>query len=279
MRMHYDNYMRACVSAGIGYSNPKYDASTLDAEGLPTEPEMLYTDGTAWRLISFDETRVDDKTHGDGGDRKGRSERCLYVGSEDDGECVGNKHGGTSASLVGGSNGAYEGLPPYAASASATFDPAWIMDGPTTTINGHTYGMEATCNDTGAIKGAAPVDFLKRSVLKVWEARGMDGPTEAEPGVLVCDGAGGHLTVEFIDWCIDHHFILVLRTPNCSQKQQNEVSTPTPSHPHPAPTYTEVHRVMLLLWVQRMHVRCVWDVREMHMGAPVCGRTLSTSFS
>ena len=37
--------------------------------------------------LSFDEMRMDDKIHGDGGDRKGRTENTLRCGFWDNGEC------------------------------------------------------------------------------------------------------------------------------------------------------------------------------------------------
>ena len=43
------------------------------------------------RAVSFDETRLDDKTHGDGGDRAGRTERIVRCGKWDDGESIGQK--------------------------------------------------------------------------------------------------------------------------------------------------------------------------------------------
>ena len=39
-----------------------------------------------------DEMKCDDKTHGDGGDRKAKGKRTVRCGPEDTGECVGAKH-------------------------------------------------------------------------------------------------------------------------------------------------------------------------------------------
>ena len=40
MRPHYDNYIHACVTAGIGYLNLLFSADDLDADGVPNQPEM-----------------------------------------------------------------------------------------------------------------------------------------------------------------------------------------------------------------------------------------------
>ena len=136
MRPHYDNYIHACVTAGIGYLNLLFSADDLDADGVPNQPEMMYHDGEKWRVVSIDEVKGEDTTHGSGGDRKGRCERTCRAGADDDGECVGNKHSTHNLTLVGCSNAAGEGLPAYAVTASATVDPNWFANGPTTTING-----------------------------------------------------------------------------------------------------------------------------------------------
>ena len=44
---------------------------------MPLEPIAFWIEGEEWRAISFDESRLDDTTHGAGGDRKGRTERCI----------------------------------------------------------------------------------------------------------------------------------------------------------------------------------------------------------
>ena len=86
MRPHYDNYIHACVTAGIGYLNLLFSADDLDADGVPNQPEMMYHDGEKWRVVSIDEVKGEDTTHGSGGDRKGRCERTCRAGADDDGE-------------------------------------------------------------------------------------------------------------------------------------------------------------------------------------------------
>ena len=69
MRPHYDTLINACTSLvglPIGYLNPNYDPEDRDADGVPKQPEMLYHAGQEHRVVSFDEMKADDKTHGDG---------------------------------------------------------------------------------------------------------------------------------------------------------------------------------------------------------------------
>ena len=161
MRVHYDNVIARCVANGICYPNPLYDPQDLDDKGVPNQPEVLFHAGQQYRLISFDEMRCEDKTHGDGGDRKGRCERTMKCGKDDDGECVGSRHASKSASVVGGSNAAGEALPCFVVTASSSFQPEWCADGPTTTINGQIIGMDGDCNTKGAVQDGR----LRRGVL------------------------------------------------------------------------------------------------------------------
>ena len=73
MRPHYDNVIRTLTECPtpICRCNPLFDPTDLDKDGVPNQPEVLYIPGEEYRVISFDEMKCDDKTHGDGGARKG----------------------------------------------------------------------------------------------------------------------------------------------------------------------------------------------------------------
>jgi hypothetical protein len=185
-----------------------------------TWPQVLYNPGEEWRVVSFDEVRCDDKTHGDGGKRHARTERVVTIGKDDDGEVVGNLHGSTTASAVGGSNANYEALPCFMSLACLSVNPAWFRLGPTTTLGGKVIHTDGVCNEKGSVDGIGAVCFLRRGVIRNWTARGEE-PTADKKGVLICDGCGTHMTLDFLDWCIANHIILVLRTPNCSQARSN----------------------------------------------------------
>lgn len=284
MRPHYDTLINACTSlvgsTPIGYLNPNYDPEDRDADGVPKQPEMLYHAGQEHRVVSFDEMKADDKTHGDGNRKvhitaahslttrstrvtpalrwtfhpvwcggffyahvvlpqntwaasrplsnsntppspQGRTERSIRYGAGDDGECVGTMHASRPMSAVGGANGAGDALPLMVVTASKTFEPNWCKYGPTTTVKGRVLKMHGTCNEKGSVKGAEAIEFVKKCVLPVFEARG-GLPTAECKGVLVCDGVGSHLCDEFIEFLLANHLVLVLRTPYCSSKQQPE---------------------------------------------------------
>ena len=40
--------------------------------------------------------------------------------------------------------------------------------------------------------------------------------------IVVCDGHGSHTTLELIDFCIEHHLILVMRPSHCTHVLQGE---------------------------------------------------------
>ena len=220
MRPHYDNIIRELIGNGIARRNPLHDPNDKDADGMPKEPEAVYVPGEEYRVISFDEMKADDTTHGSGGDRKAKTERSVRCGPDDDGECVGSKHASHVASVVGGTIGTFEALPCFACTASETLDLAWFENGPTTIINGKLLMMDGDCNTKGSINNKTAIEYMKRSVLRAFEARAL--PTAEKKGIVICDGVGSHLSEELLDFMIEHHLILILRTPNCSQKQQPE---------------------------------------------------------
>lgn len=219
MLPHYRNVISTLLALKIVQPNPRYDPANKDKDGVPLEPEVLWIESERYRVASFDEMKCDDKTHGDG-NRKGRSERTIRCGPEDDGECIGTKHSSHPASVVGGTLGTNEALPCYAVTASATVDPTWFAVGPKTTINGKVIGMDGTCNAKGSVNNEVAIEYVKKSVLPAFAAYEL--PTAERKAVLICDGVGSHLSPEFCQFLLDNHIVLILRTPNCSNKQQPE---------------------------------------------------------
>lgn len=134
--VHYQNYSRACLEAGIFERDPEYDPNDLDEEGVPRKPQYRYVESKRGRVFSFDETKIKGDTHGDSGSRKAHAERIVLFGSRDDGETVGAKHSRRQMSAVGGSNGKFEGTPCFLVLAAETFEQAWLAGGPKTTVGG-----------------------------------------------------------------------------------------------------------------------------------------------
>lgn len=103
--------------------------------------------------LSFDEMRMDDKTHGDGGDRKGRTENSIRCGFWDNGECIGQKNASHTSSMIGGSNALGEAVPAWFSVASKTVDPAIFRFGPVAQVNGTLIPSNGRCNEKGSVTG------------------------------------------------------------------------------------------------------------------------------
>jgi hypothetical protein len=140
---------------------------------LPLTTDVLYSRLHVLRAFSFDETRLDDKTHGDGANRKGRTERTFRAGKWDEGVCIGQKSASHTASLVGGSNALGEPLPPFVVIASS-FEPTigMLQAGPVAIVNGKQIGTTGTANNKGSVDGEAALMFIDHSVLPMLSAHG-----------------------------------------------------------------------------------------------------------
>jgi hypothetical protein len=86
MKHYFYTYVRCLERCGIVRWNDDYNEDDKDERGVPKQPIAFWRVGEEWRAISFDETRLDDATHGDGGNRKGKSERIVICGPLDRGE-------------------------------------------------------------------------------------------------------------------------------------------------------------------------------------------------
>ena len=93
--------------------------------------------------------------------------------------------------------------------------------GPVATIQGvdgpvrlPTHGMS---NPKGSIDGAGAIDFVRKSLIPMFNAHG--GLRADRHAVVVCDGVGTHMTSEFLDFCEANYIEIVLRTPNCSNTE------------------------------------------------------------
>ena len=198
----------------------RYDETKTDSLGIPIEPIAFWVKGEEWRAVSFDESRLDDTTHGAGGDRKGRTETSLRCGPRDMGECIGQKTASHSSTLVGGSNALGEPTPPWFCLAARDFDPSVFALGPVAIVNGQECPSRGTCNPKGSVTGEYAVLFIIQSLNVMFAARGGLSPTRR--AVVACDGVGTHMTSEFFDACREHNIVIVLRTPWCSNRIQFE---------------------------------------------------------
>tara|TARA_B110001450_G_scaffold256608_2_gene287735 strand:+ start:712 stop:2802 length:2091 start_codon:yes stop_codon:yes gene_type:complete len=220
MEPYFLTHVQALVDEGICYYNQKYDNRALGEDGVPLEPIAFWVEGEEWRAVSFDESRLDDTTHGAGGDRKGRTEQSIRCGPWDHGECIGQKSATHTSSLVGGSNAKGEPVPPWFCLRALTCDDSLFALGPVAIVNGHSYPSRGSCNAKGSVDGKHAILFLIQSLLPMFQAHG--GLSADKRAVVACDGVGTHMTTEFFETCRKHHIIIVLRTPWCSNRIQFE---------------------------------------------------------
>jgi hypothetical protein len=199
----------------------RYDETKLDDNGHPTEPIAFWVKGEEWRAASFDEMRLDDTTHGAGGDRKGRTEASVRCGPWDIGECVGQKSASHTASMAGGSNAIGEPVPPwFSLAANSDPDDAIFAMGPVAIVNGHRLPSRGASNPKGSVDGKHAILMLFASLVAMFDAHG--GLRADRRAVVACDGVGTHMTAEFFKACREAHIVMVLRTPWCSNRIQFE---------------------------------------------------------
>ena len=219
MNVHYDNLRDALLIARIGTKNPKYNPDDKDADGVPKEPELCFDPTRTNRVVSMDESRINKSTTGGDGARKGMTERSVRMGADDDGECIASKAPGTSFSAAGGSNMAFEGLRAFFVLAKETIDVESLLGHlPVTMLMGHPVSGDVACNTKGAMTGDLMIKYVRTCV----EPYVGEPVSKENPAVFICDGVGVHLTVEFLEYMITKGWLLVLRTPYCSEKQQVE---------------------------------------------------------
>ena len=110
--------------------------------------------------------RLDDKTHGDGANRKGRTERTFRAGKWDTGVCIGQKSHNQTMSLMGGSNGLGGAMPAFVVIASH-YEPTIEMleAGPVVYVNGIKLGTTGTANPKGSVTGEEAIMFLEYCIV------------------------------------------------------------------------------------------------------------------
>jgi hypothetical protein len=217
-RMQVETY----VEEGICYynENDDYDEDDKDSDGIPKQPVAFWIESERWRAMSFDETRLDDETHGAGADRQGRTERIIRCGKWDDGETIGQKCASHTASMVGGSNALGEPLPPWFVLASKTCDDSMFALGPVAIINGKSFPSRGTCNVKGSVNSENALRLIDECFVPAFEAHGK--LSDDRRGVISCDGVGPHMTTQFLDKCTAKHILVCLRTMWCSNSIQFE---------------------------------------------------------
>ena len=221
MLPYYSGIIDTAVALKIFVRNEDYDETIKDENGVPTTCAAKWVEGQEWRFISFDETRLTNSTHGQGANHKGRTNRTWTCGPADDAECVGLSHATRSMSVLAGSNGKHESLPPWCALACENLPRNFRFSmGPSVIVNGVKLRAHGSCNKKGSINTDFALAALNESIRPMLQAYG--GTREDLHALLTCDCVGPHMTLEFLERCYDLYIDVYPRTPNLSQVEQFE---------------------------------------------------------
>ena len=153
---------------------------------------------------------------------------------------------GNSFSGLGGSNASFEALRALFILSRQTIDVIGLSGlTPVTVLNGKHVAGDVDCNKKGAMLSDTMLRWARahvssRQICKIKVTLTLlfirvnryvnnciepfiEPPISKEdPGVFICDGVGVHMTPDFIEYMINTGWILVLRTPFCSDVQQGE---------------------------------------------------------
>jgi hypothetical protein len=229
MQPYYTTHVRTLATLGIAKYNLDFQAEEpedFDEEGIPKEPIAFWCKGEEWRALSFDEMKADDATHGDGGNRKARTERTMICGYWDDGECIGQKNPTATMSIACGSSGAHEPLPLFVVLARKLFDKHILAHGPVVVIYNHRtgtihrLGTTGTSNEKGSMNTEAACQYVDDAIVPYLDAHG--GVTFDRQACMACDGASPHVSEDFLKKCRENHIALCFRTPRVSHLENFE---------------------------------------------------------
>ena len=210
---YYEVAAGVLIDAGVAELNPDYDPSLPYMERVKiTHPE---------RIASCDETRIElDCTQGG----KGRTDRVVRAGIEDDGECLVTKSSSTATAMCG-RRGDGKAIPPTIVFSSGEgFHPSWTRKHESAIPDGAGKPLQwrYRSNAKGSMTEELFIAYLKDTI---HPAVGSPKPTTDEPGsqaVLVCDGVGTHCGVDALETALSLGIHVLLRVPHLSHKLQGE---------------------------------------------------------
>jgi len=179
------------------------------------------------RLVSFDECRTTLDTYQD----EARGKQLNPKGMPDD---TLETRGFGNVTVVCGSRGDGKALPPMAIFPRKTMgkvgddSSAWTLDfwrqwrrvAPASPIcgkDGKPLMAKVMGNKSGGMTHDLGAIYLRDVI-----APAMPELTKEKPGILVCDGHGSHLTLEFLETAIALNIIVILRPPHTTSRMQGE---------------------------------------------------------
>ncbi len=201
------------VTAGVAEPNPDYD---------PTKPydEVIFIT-RPWLIASFDETRVNlDSTE----TSKGKTDRAIRAGPEDDGECIVTKSS-SSATSVCGRLGNGKALPVYTVFDSGeSFHPAWaphivseIKD-----KDGNFLPWRYASNEKGSLNEQLAKDYMTTILHPSLGSPPTRSNKPGNQGVVICDGVGTHIGLVVLETALELGLEIILRVPHLSFRLQGE---------------------------------------------------------
>jgi hypothetical protein len=226
LHLHFRNLQGALIDLGWASVNPRFnpDLPYNPADKCNTDCAPIFIDGVkAHRIVSMDETRFTLNQAKEGKVTNG-TRKTVVVKSEsatgapqDWGEVAMNKSD-CDCTIVGGSTAGGCGLPALYIFKGA-FDPTRDLDGgpKTRRVDGVALECFGCCNDKGSMTDDVMLMWLNRVLLPMFP-----DVSPANPVLLICDGYGSHLYLNFLERASDLGVLVFLRPPHTSHVTQGE---------------------------------------------------------
>lgn len=215
LKQYFEVAAQVLIDAGVAVANRRYEAGTPYSEPIVIiHPE---------RICSYDETRLElDCTKGG----KGKVDRIVRGGMDDDGSCLATKSSNTATTACG-RTGDGKPLPPYIIfSSGEEYDVAWAphieSDELCDPRTGKNLAWRYNSNSKGSMTEEMCVDYFEQTL---YPALGCPPPRDDKPGeqgVIVCDGVGTHTGMQVLTRMVALGCECILRVPNLSFVLQGE---------------------------------------------------------
>jgi hypothetical protein len=190
------------VKAGVARVNLDYDPNVEGSEPILIDQPHL--------LASFDETKV---TLESTTTSKGKQDRGLRAGVENNGECFVTKSS-SCAIVVCGRLGTGEALPPCTIFASGnTYHPAWAPHFLSNIKNkdGEYMAWRYASNEEGSLNEEGDVDYVMKVLHQVVGSPPSRNDARGHQGVVICDGVGTHIGFAVLETEVEFGLEVVLQ--------------------------------------------------------------------
>jgi transposase-like protein len=207
MLKHYNVVQTELLRVNIAEANPAFNPEMPESCPITIKQDQKH------RVLSFDETHwTSDMT---------QNFRDGMVAIHNDSMDVLASKSSRAATLIGGSNMAGDALPLGVVFGGMSVDGSWVLNPPLCTkidpATGSVYRPVCFANASGGMTHDLGIQMLKA----LFEPFCHDiSPTNEY--IIICDGHGSHLTVEFLQYAREKGFVIILRPPHTSHISQGE---------------------------------------------------------